>query len=258
MPTPGEQRDPTVARASPRGWRLRAWDLTTAGYRQVRALGLTLLLGFAAAVIALHAFAELADEVMERETLRLDQAVLGWLRQFASPGLDAFALTISVLGSELVWVIVVTVLVALWRRGRWGATIALLLVTGGASALNTILKGAFQRARPELMPDALGPFQEFAFPSGHAMVAAAFYGFVAYLSWRLLRGWKRVLWTGGLLVLVALIGWSRLYLGVHYLTDVLAGYLAGFLWVEAVIIAGSLLSRRRARSVARRSEQIPR
>jgi undecaprenyl-diphosphatase len=77
------------------------------------------------------------------------------------------------------------------------------------------------------------------------MVAAAFYGYLAYLAWNLLRGWQRWLAVSGLLVLVFLIGLSRLYLGVHYLTDVVAGYIAGFLWVDAVIIGGHLLSRRR-------------
>jgi hypothetical protein len=79
------------------------------------------------------------------------------------------------------------------------------------------------------------PAQAFSFPSGHAMVSMAFYCFLAYVSWRVLRGWQRAAWAAGLLLLVLLVGLSRLYLGVHYLTDVAAGYLAGFIWADAVI-----------------------
>ena len=86
--------------------------------------------------------------------------------------------------------------------------------------------------------------QAFSFPSGHAMVACAFYLFVAYLGWHLLPGWWRAIAIACLLALVLLIGFSRLYLGVHYLTDVVAGYLAGFIWTDAVIIGGRVIFRR--------------
>ena len=76
------------------------------------------------------------------------------------------------------------------------------------------------------------------------MVSLATYGFLAYLGWRLLRGRWRVLWVGALALLVILIGLSRLYLGVHYATDVLAGYLAGFIWLDSIIIGGHVLERR--------------
>jgi len=74
-----------------------------------------------------------------------------------------------------------------------------------------------------------------------ASVAATCYLFLSYLAWRLLRGWARLACVTGLALL---IGLSRLHLGVHYLTDVLAGYAAGFAWTDAVIIGGRLLARR--------------
>ncbi len=116
----------------------------------------------------------------------------------------------------------------------------------GAQLLNNVLKDLFQRTRPAPVAGLI-PAQAFSFPSGHAMVAAAFYLFLAYLGWRLLRGWRQVAFTGTLLALILAIGLARLYLGVHYLTDVVAGYLAGFLWTDAVIIGGHLLGRRRSK-----------
>jgi undecaprenyl-diphosphatase len=90
-------------------------------------------------------------------------------------------------------------------------------------------------------------------------MSAAFFLFLGYLGWRLFRGWSRLLLAAGLVVLVLLIGLSRLYLGVHYLTDVIAGYVAGFIWTDTVIVAGHILGRaRRVRStrVARRAGQM--
>ena len=93
--------------------------------------------------------------------------------------------------------------------------------------------------------------QQYSFPSGHAMVSAAFYLYVAYLCWRLMRGrWRRALVVTGLVLLVLLIGLARLYLEAHYLSDVIAGYLAGALWTDAVILGGRVLTLRRSRRYA--------
>ena len=220
------------------------WLLLTRGRQRVAALGLMLVRGFAAGLMALYGFAHLADEVMEQETQHVDELVLHTVRQVSSPPLDAIAYFLSFVGAELVAVLLVTLLVAFARRGRWGAAVGLLVTTLGAQLLNDVLKDLFQRTRPASV-DWLIPAQAWSFPSGHAMVSAAFYLFIAYLGWRVLRGRPRLVCTVGLLLLILGIGLSRLYLGVHYLTDVVAGYAAGFLWTDAVIIGGHLLGRRR-------------
>ena len=208
-----------------------------------RLAGATLLLvgALAGIALALGAFGGLAGEVMEGDTQTLDNAVLAALRGTASPAQTDVAHVLSFMGSELVAALLVVFLgVFLWRK-QWGAAGSLLLVTGGAQLLNNLLKDLFQRTRPAPVMGYI-PSQAWSFPSGHAMVAAAFYFFLAYVAWKVLRGWAQVAASGGLLVLVLLIGWSRLYLGVHYLTDVAAGYAAGAAWAATVIVAGHILS----------------
>jgi undecaprenyl-diphosphatase len=192
---------------------------------------------------ALFLFARLADEVLERDSLALDQGVLLALQSHANPELNRAALALSLLGAQGLAVLLALALGGLvWRR-RFGAAASLLLVVVGAQLLNNLLKLLFQRPRPSAVITML-PGQTWSFPSGHAMVSLAFYGFLAYLGWRLLRGRRRLAWLTALTLAVLLIGLARIYLGVHYFTDVVAGYTAGFIWLDTVILGGHLLERR--------------
>lgn len=243
--------DPLTASAPASGWAAWLRHLLSSGWDRLVALGLSLALGFGAGIASLYLLAKVANDVLERETQALDEGVLAWLRQFSSPSLDYAARGVTMLGSEALAGFLVLLLIYLAVHRRWGAAAALLLVTGGAQLLNNVLKDLFHRTRPGAVV-AIIPSQQFSFPSGHAMVSTAFYLFIAYLAWRLLRGWRRHAAVGVLLLVVGLIGLSRLYLGVHYLTDVVAGYLAGFLWTDAVILGGFLLGRGRRLPPARR------
>ncbi|MBI3968657.1 MAG: phosphatase PAP2 family protein [Chloroflexi bacterium] len=235
---------PAVASASPATWRHWLVDLTTAGKERLAKLGLALVLGFVLGVGVLFLFAKLADEVMEQETLQLDHAVLAGLQQLKSPAADSVAFFFSALGAELLVVLLIGIVAWLLWKHRFGAIVALLVVTGGAQLLNNVLKDLFERTRPAPV-SAIIPAQAFSFPSGHAMVSAAFYLFLAYLGWRVVQGSWRGWWVAAMATIILLIGLSRLYLGVHYFTDVVAGYLAGFVWTDAVIIGGHFLERRR-------------
>jgi membrane-associated phospholipid phosphatase len=214
------------------------------GREWLAAIGLTLVLGFGASAGALYIFVELTEEVMAGETLAFDRAVLDALHRWQSPALDLVMSALSAMGSEAVAVILVGVLSWLTYRRWWGTAAALLVVTVGAQLLNSVLKSLFQRTRPAPHAGIL-PGQSFSFPSGHAMVSAAFYFFLAYLGWRLLRGRWRIGWVAMLAALIGLIGLSRLYLGVHFPSDVLAGYVAGFIWVQSVLLGEQLLHRGR-------------
>jgi undecaprenyl-diphosphatase len=212
--------------------------------------GAIVVVGFGAAAVLLYLFAWLTDQVLAQQTEALDTATLTALQKFASPQLTLAAEAVSLLGSQVVLLAGAALLVVfLWQR-RWGAALTLVLVTVGAQLLNDILKSTFHRARPEPVLGFIDA-QQYSFPSGHAMVAAAFYLFVAYLSWRLVGGWWRGLLASGLVILVLLIGVARLYLEAHYLSDVVAGYLAGLIWTDAVILGGHVLTvRSRRRSVS--------
>jgi undecaprenyl-diphosphatase len=234
--------DPAVDEHSPSGW--RNWLLEVAEHQRARVaeFGAILVVGFVAAVVLLNVFAWLASEVLERDTLAADVATLHFLQQFSSPQLTLLAEGLSAMGAEIVLVFSVALLILfLWQR-RWGAAVSLILVVVGAQVLNNILKQAFQRERPSPVTGMIDA-QQWSFPSGHAMVAAAFYLFIAYMAWRLVHGrWQRAAIVAGLVLLILLIGISRLYLEVHYLSDVIAGFVAGALWADTVVLGGRVLS----------------
>jgi undecaprenyl-diphosphatase len=176
-------------------------------------------------------FAKIATEFPERSTTQADTAMLEWLHRFASPALDQLAVLITNCGGPAGVVVLTTVSVAtlfLLRHRR--PAIILLLGVGGAALINTILKLSFQRARPDLWVTVVKE-TSFSFPSGHAMISAALAFSVMYILWYTRWRW----WAVGLgLLYTFTIGLSRLYLGVHYPTDVLAGWAVGFAWVVIV------------------------
>lgn len=144
------------------------------------------------------------------------------------------------------WYVIVTAAMAfaviLWLWGKRTYIIALLVTIGGAALLNSLAKLAIHRPRPEL---GFYTEQSYSFPSGHATLAIAFYGFVAYLLLRHVRRWKvRVsIILSALLVIIA-IGFSRMYLGVHFFSDVWGGYLMGTLWLLIGISVAEILTRK--------------
>jgi undecaprenyl-diphosphatase len=237
----GERTDPALEPAPAHGWRRWAAELGHYPPERIAGFGGIVVLGFGAGVVVLYLLAWLTEEVMSQETSALDAAALTYLQQFSSPTLTQVMVILSLLGSEVVWALGGVLLVAFILQRRWGAGGMLVLVTAGAQVLNDILKGVFHRSRPEAWASGILAVQQFSFPSGHAMISAAFYSYLAYVSWQLIRGSLRVVLVVGLSVLVILIGVSRIYLGAHYLSDVIAGYLAGLLWTDSVILGSRLL-----------------
>lgn len=247
------RRDPLAAAGPSQAWGRWARLLVTTAKGRLAAAPVLLIGAFAVEAGALWSFGRLAGAVANAEggIPRVDAAVLAWLGDRSSPALDRAAFVASALGAEVIMPLLVLLLALFaWQR-RWGAAVSLVVVTIGAQQLDTVLKGAFQRVRPHPITGPLVemmPAQAWSFPSGHAMVAAAFYLFLAYVAWRALSGGDRVARIGraagvtALVVLVGVIGLSRLYLGVHYLTDVLAGFAAGASWAGAVAAAGLALA----------------
>ncbi len=248
MATAAEERqgqlEPAVASTSNRGWQRWAATLVRWEWERLAGFGLVLVLGFLAGAGAVYGFTRLAGEMLEHETNQMDSAAAAYVQQWQSPTMNTLAWFVSLFGSELIMAFALVLLgLFIWQR-RWGAGALLVLVCVGAQVLNDVLKIYYHRVRPEPVSGLIAA-QSWSFPSGHAMMSAAFYLLVGYLGWRLLKGAARWILAFGLVVLVLLIGVSRIYLQAHFLSDVLAGYVAGFVWSDAVILGSKVLSTRR-------------
>jgi len=199
-------------------------------------LGLHLTIGFLISLAALLGFVFIAREVVaERALTRVDLDVQQWLRgRSTQVGFGVWSVVSSLGGGPAILVIGlgVSVLLALRRRGMLlGGWITAL---AGGGILDGALKWTFQRPRPETAAEILGT-ASWSFPSGHALVSLVTYGMLAYVILVAFTPSKPVrVWIAvGFAMLVLAIGTSRLYLGVHYFSDVLGGFAAGGLWLSA-------------------------
>jgi undecaprenyl-diphosphatase len=190
--------------------------------------------GLAVSALVIWAFAGITEEVMEGESRAFDRAVLLWIESNVPAWLDGPMRAVTTLGYyRVVLPLLAVISLAFYLRGWRLSAIMLAVSTAGGIFLTTVLKVLFRRARPEII-DSGYTAGFYSFPSGHATVAVGFYGALALILAYHLRGPARraVLLLGAAVVL--LIGFSRLYLGVHYPTDVLVGYLAAPLWLVSV------------------------
>jgi undecaprenyl-diphosphatase len=204
------------------------------------------LISLAAAVLSLFLFAWLAREMRDNDVARFDSTVRAWVHGFASPGLTQIMTIISLFGYNILIVGVIAALVVFLRM-RWRRAAAFMAVTMiGAGILDASLKQAFHRVRPPVF-FGIAP-TNYSFPSGHALASFCFYSVLAGLIAHRVKSMRLRVGVGVLAgLLIAAIGLSRIYLGVHYPSDVIAGYLAAAMWVSAVLSLDSYRVRRRAR-----------
>ncbi|HZG64116.1 MAG TPA: phosphatase PAP2 family protein [Rubrobacteraceae bacterium] len=203
-----------------------------------RWLGLTLTVGLGAGLLlslgVILFFAKIVEDVVEGESRRFDESVLLLIYADSPTWLDGPMRMLTTLGYYWVMLpLLAAIAYAFYQRGRKVSAALLATSTLGGVVLTTALKTVVQRARPELFDSGYSA-SFYSFPSAHATVAVGFYGTLTLLlAWRL-TGLRR--WAVAVLgiVLVVLIGFSRLYLGVHYPTDVLAGFLATPLWLSFI------------------------
>lgn len=183
-------------------------------------------------------FARLAGEVAEREPIPTDITIISAIHRLQSAPLDSFFLFFTAIGQPLVLGAVVLVLLGFFVYKHWYRKFVMLAGgVGGALVANLVLKGLFARARPSLFYPLVHE-TSYSFPSGHAMVSSAFVCTIILLVWRTPYRWPAVI-LGFLLTF--LIGLSRIYLGVHYPSDVLAGWCVGLVWA---VLTGSLVLNR--------------
>lgn len=183
-------------------------------------------------------FYDLAEDMLNQELAFFDQTIADAFIAWRSPSLTSFLTFITSLGSSTVIIILSLAAVfylLYYRKHKWDAIIFGIAV-GGASLMNFILKVSFHRLRPA--PPALVNASGFSFPSGHAMDSLVLYGMLLYLVWiNFPHGFRTYLFSVFILILVLGIGVSRIYLGVHYPSDVLAGFFAGGIWLIGCILA---------------------
>lgn len=229
-----------IERGEPRLFALaaRSWHRLDRGRLVARYLGAHALAGLAIATAGTAAFLELTEVVGGRGALAaFDQALAAALARQLGPATQAAFAAITHLGDGAVlWTIALLVGAALLWRGERRLALAWALTTGGGALLNTTLKQLFARSRPLHDPVTLVT-HGYSFPSGHASGSLLVYGTLAYLLVRHLPARQRAPVAALALVLVVLVGASRVLLQVHWFSDVLAGWANAAAWA-ALCIAG--------------------
>ncbi len=226
---------------------IQNWISERPGLFETRTLAGILIL-----VACLWGFIELADEVREGETMDFDRSVLVALREpgdFSKPiGPDSWQRSvrdITALGSASVMALL-TLFAAgwLWIQKRWRLVGLLMVAVLGATTLSIVLKKFFDRERPELA-FRLMPTSDMSFPSGHSTLAAALFLTIGLLLAEASQSRReKVYFLGWAVALTVLVGLSRIYLGAHFPTDVLAGWCVGTAWaLVCSLVARWLVSR---------------
>ena len=241
-PLPEHQLPPTDDRRTlPRGRTVLFWNLIYAGLRTVGlrissfyvTIGVFLTVGVIVAIVAAIGFAELAEHVLAGGTQAFDVAILKWLHDHQTPLLTSVMLEMTYLGTGTVVLAIVGVAALfLWHTEHKISARLLLAATIGNILLNGALKLVYHRQRPSVFAWQTTAVSS-SFPSGHAMSATVVYGTVAYLLMRLQKHrWARMLTLTGAVILIVLICLTRLYLGVHYPSDVIGGVIIGLAWAS--------------------------
>jgi undecaprenyl-diphosphatase len=177
-------------------------------------------------------FMEVAGDVAAGESFPWDAPIMLAVYEIHHPWLDIVMIGITRIGYLGVFVLGASSIFWYWRQRHIVAAIALSVSITGSIALNSWLKLLYARPRPEIFPP-LTSLTSYSFPSGHAMGAMGFYGFAAYLLWQ--QGQR--LWALLALLFSLLVGFTRIYLGVHYPSDIVGALAVGAVWLT-VVIAG--------------------
>ncbi len=224
----------------------------TERYKAYSPVAMIVLVGGVLAFWSADSFLDLADLVRAEsdELEKFDALAHRWAAERRESGATGLFTVITIAGGPAglaVIIAAVSVVLALKRRFRWLAYLVVTSVGGGV--LNLALKSYFARARPDLA-EALRQAHGYSFPSGHAMGATVVFGALSYLAFRTATHWR---WKAAALAfaltLITAVAISRVYLGVHWISDVAAGVAAGTVWVGMTTIAYETLRRiRRVRS----------
>lgn len=195
-------------------------------------------------------FIMLSMLLVKDELSGFDNAVYRFVSGFISDGMTVFMKGITNLGAQLTLSLITLILIYVFRKTRGLSYYSKMAAVNllASSLLNETMKNIFGRQRPDIL--RLLEVTGLSFPSGHSMTGLSFYGFIIYLCLKFGKGtWKYIAVTL-LPVLILLIGISRIYLGVHYASDVIAGFSLGSVWLAVFIMISNKLYPKRIISQA--------
>ena len=204
-------------------------------------------------VMGVLAFFAIAGAVTEGDTQYVDEAIVRWFRDPADPRsargpawLTEVAIDITAMGSTVVLILVVLAVSGfLWLQNQFRLLALLIAAMTGGTILNALLKTTFARPRPSVVPHLREVFT-FSFPSGHAALSAIVYLTIGVLLLEVVRGRAARLYCLAVaMTATMLVGFSRVFLGVHYPSDVLAGWAAGITWAALCWLAVQYVAKRR-------------
>ena len=197
-----------------------------------------LIVAWALVLVPLLFWGKLAEDVWKHEPLHFDDPILLWLHAHSNLFLDRLMLGLSLVGGYPLLIASVLLCAGFWLAKKHREALFVALCMGGVSALNVSAKIIFHRTRPDLWV-SLAPEHDYSFPSGHAMVSSAFIAMLLALIWTATNSlatgtvWRSIAAPIGIVFVLA-VGLSRLYLGVHYPSDILAGWLASLGWIAMI------------------------
>lgn len=191
--------------------------------------------GVAASILSLFIFIKLTTEVLQKQMAEMDFQVSNFIYDFRNPVLTDFLFYVSYYGSEFVVLFTIAVVLIFYINNHKKKAILLTIIISSGFLLNNLIKALLKVPRPDLDPVFFAKF--YGFPSGHSMMSFIFYACLVYFSFKYLRTLKlKIVVLILSIIIVLLVGFSRIYLGVHNPTDVLGGYIAGFWWVTTAIL----------------------
>lgn len=201
---------------------------------------LEIFVGLGLSLVSLIVFAWITHTVLQSQTLILDTSLSQAVYSLRTPDLTQLMILISFMGADfmVLGAGIVTIILA-WKKHKYEAVLFLAVLAIGLF-LNILLKMIFQRPRPEFDP-ILDLSASYSFPSGHAMNSFIFYSVLAYFVYHFTHNvFLSFSAASASIIMILLIGFSRVYLGVHYPSDVLAGYIAGFfVFITAIVLQKS-------------------
>lgn len=202
---------------------------------------ITVVVALIIVIGGINLFIELTEELKQQVLPQYDQAVTDYIISFRDPALTKYFIFMTNVGDFYGYLIVVVIsaIISYFVFKKWRGVVQTVLVLLLASISNMMLKRFVDRARPGI--EHLVSVETLSYPSGHAMSAMAFYGFVIYLFLRFkINHFLKTAIILFLIFIILSIGISRIYLGVHYPSDIAGGYIAGFIWVVFCILIFNL------------------